>query len=178
MAALRHFYRNIGEKLWGDFGFRDAFNLDQNWYAKSYLAIDEGPIVAMIENHRSGLLWELFMQTPEIAPALDAIGFVPDPAVATLEVETTGFELAVSPNPAPPSATVTLKISVSEPATLSATLSDGNGKPLRTLSAPRRYTAGVYPLPFEAKDLASGVYFIQVTDALTGQNATKKFMIH
>ena len=49
-----------------------------NWYAPSYLAIDEGPIIIMIENYRTQLLWNNFMANPEIQPMLDAIGFVPD----------------------------------------------------------------------------------------------------
>jgi hypothetical protein len=85
IAALKHFYREHGEQLWGDYGFYDAFNLKQNWFADSYIAIDQGPIINMIENYRSGLLWQHFMTAPEITPALEAIGFVEDP-VATNEI--------------------------------------------------------------------------------------------
>jgi len=70
MKALKHFYFDLGDKIWGEYGFTDAFNETKNWYAKSYLAIDEGPIVAMIENYRSGLLWKLFMSCPEIQRGL------------------------------------------------------------------------------------------------------------
>ena len=75
MRALKHFYNDLGEKIWGEYGFRDAFNETKNWYAQSYLAIDEGPIVAMIENYRSGLLWKLFMTCPEIQRGLKKLGF-------------------------------------------------------------------------------------------------------
>lgn len=78
MAALIHFYRTYGKDLWGEYGFHDAFNPGENWFANSYLAIDEGPIINMIENYRSGILWSSFMSNPEIAPALTAIGFQPD----------------------------------------------------------------------------------------------------
>ena len=78
LAALKHFYQQYGADLWGEFGFYDAFNLKANWYADSYLAIDQGPIIDMIENYRSGLLWAAFMANPEIAPALTDIGFEPD----------------------------------------------------------------------------------------------------
>lgn len=74
MKALRHFY-DMGNKLWGKYGFTDAFNESKNWYAKSYLAIDEGPIIVMIENYRSGLLWKLFMSCPEIQRGLKKLGF-------------------------------------------------------------------------------------------------------
>ena len=75
MKALKHFYYNLGDKIWGEYGFTDAFNETQNWYAKSYLAIDQGPIVAMIENYRSGLIWKLFMSCPEIQHGLKKLGF-------------------------------------------------------------------------------------------------------
>lgn len=66
MAALKHFYYDLGDKLWSEYGFIDAFNESKNWYASSHLAIDQGPIIVMIENYRSGLLWKLFMSCPEI----------------------------------------------------------------------------------------------------------------
>lgn len=75
MAALRHFHEKLGDKLWGKYGFVDSFNESENWVAKGHLAIDQGPIVCMIENYRSGLLWDLFMKAPEVRPALDKLGF-------------------------------------------------------------------------------------------------------
>jgi hypothetical protein len=66
MAALKHFYYTLGDKLWSEYGFIDAFNETKNWYASSHLAIDQGPIIVMIENYRSGLMWKLFMSCPEI----------------------------------------------------------------------------------------------------------------
>ncbi|TVQ12811.1 MAG: hypothetical protein EA364_07975 [Balneolaceae bacterium] len=75
MEAIRHFYFILGDKLWGQYGFYDAFNPTNAWWARSYLAIDQGPIIIMIENHRSGLLWDLFMTAPEIQSALDKLGF-------------------------------------------------------------------------------------------------------
>jgi hypothetical protein len=78
MAALKHFYRVLGQRLWGIYGFYDAFNQQHNWFAGSYLAIDQGPIICMIENYRSGLLWNYFMKNPEVQPMLDKVGFVRD----------------------------------------------------------------------------------------------------
>ncbi len=75
MKALRHFYYDLGDKIWGDYGFTDAFSESHNWYAKSYLAIDQGPTVVMIENYRSGLLWKLFMSCPEIHRGLKKLNF-------------------------------------------------------------------------------------------------------
>ncbi len=75
MKALRYFYDTLGDKIWGDYGFTDAFNETKNWYAASYLAIDQGPIIAMIENYRSGLIWKLFMSCPEIQRGLKKLNF-------------------------------------------------------------------------------------------------------
>ncbi len=75
MQALRHFYYNLGDKIWSEYGFVDAFNESENWYAKSHLAIDQGPIIVMIENYRSGLIWDLFMSCPEIFQGLKKLGF-------------------------------------------------------------------------------------------------------
>ena len=79
MAALRHYHENLGDRLWGDYGLRDSFNETARWVAPGHLAIDQGPIVGMVENARSGLLWRLFMSAPEIAPALARMGFRRDP---------------------------------------------------------------------------------------------------
>lgn len=75
MRALRHFHDRLGDRIWGRFGFTDAFSESHDWYAKTYLAIDEGPIVIMIENHRSGLLWELFMADPDVRTGLKRLAF-------------------------------------------------------------------------------------------------------
>lgn len=75
MKALKHFYYDLGDKIWSEYGFVDAFNESQQWVAHSHLAIDQGPIVAMIENYRSGLLWKLFMSCPEIQQGLKRLGF-------------------------------------------------------------------------------------------------------
>ncbi|MGE5296460.1 MAG: glucoamylase family protein, partial [Solirubrobacterales bacterium] len=75
LATLKHLYHTYGKDLWGPFGFVDAFNLGENWFAPGYVAIDQGPILIMIENHRTRLCWNLFMSNPEIQPMLDAIGW-------------------------------------------------------------------------------------------------------
>lgn len=75
MEALKYFYYTAGDKLWGEYGFYDAYNFTDNWVADSYLAIDQGPIIVMIENHRSAMLWDLFMSAPEIQVGLDKLGF-------------------------------------------------------------------------------------------------------
>jgi hypothetical protein len=75
MAALRYFYYKLGDKLWGQYGFYDSFDLNDAWFANSTLAIDQGPIIDMIENYRSGLLWNLFMSSPEVKTGMKTLGF-------------------------------------------------------------------------------------------------------
>ncbi len=73
MEAFKHFYRDLGDRLWGIYGPLDAFNLDQNWFASIYMGLNQAPITVMIENYRSGLVWKLFMSNPEIGPMLEKI---------------------------------------------------------------------------------------------------------
>jgi hypothetical protein len=75
MRALRHFLTAHGERIWQRYGFVDAFNEQHDWVADTFLAIDQGPIVVMMENHRSGLLWKLFMSVPEVRAGLRRLGF-------------------------------------------------------------------------------------------------------
>jgi hypothetical protein len=75
MNAIRFFYYILGDKLWGEYGFYDAFDIHKDWWANSYLAIDQGPQICMIENYRTGLLWNLFMSSPEVQSGLTKLGF-------------------------------------------------------------------------------------------------------
>lgn len=75
MKALRYFYYVLGDKLWKQYGFVDAFSLKEVWFADSFLAIDQGPELIMIENYRSGLLWSLFTSCPEVKTGMRTLGF-------------------------------------------------------------------------------------------------------
>jgi hypothetical protein len=76
MAALKFFYYKLGDKIWKQYGFVDAFSLKDLWYADSYLAIDQGPIIVMLENYRTGLIWNLFTSCPEIKNGMkNVLGF-------------------------------------------------------------------------------------------------------
>lgn len=76
MRALRFFYYKLGDKLWSDYGFVDAFHLSEGWFDNQHIAINQGPVIIMIENHRSSLLWDLLMNDPEIRTGLTKLGFV------------------------------------------------------------------------------------------------------
>ena len=75
MKAMKFFYYVLGDKIWKQYGFVDAFKLDDPWFADSFLAIDQGPIIVNIENFRSGLLWNLFTSAPEVKAGMRTLGF-------------------------------------------------------------------------------------------------------
>ena len=78
MAVIRHLYEDLGGQVFGRYGFYDAYNpslAPEKQVVPHYLAIDQGPIVVMIENYRSGLIWNLFMQAPEVQTGLERLGF-------------------------------------------------------------------------------------------------------
>lgn len=75
MAAMKHWYKDLKDKIWGQYGFYDAFSETANWFPPHYLAIDQGPAVVMMENYRTGLLWKLFMSCPEVKAGLTKLGF-------------------------------------------------------------------------------------------------------
>ena len=75
MQVIRYLYEELGDKVWGKYGFYDAYSETAGWFPQRYLAIDQGPIPVMIENHRSGLLWKLFMGAPEVKAGLKKLGF-------------------------------------------------------------------------------------------------------
>jgi hypothetical protein len=70
MAALKHFYRDLGDRLWGIYGPFDAYNLDDDWWSPIYMGLNQAPITVMVENYRTGLVWKLFHSNPEIQTML------------------------------------------------------------------------------------------------------------
>jgi hypothetical protein len=73
MAALKHYYRDLGAELWGIYGPRDNYNPSQHWVSFHYMGLNQAPIVAMVENYRTGLLWKTFMSNPEIPEMLQKL---------------------------------------------------------------------------------------------------------
>ena len=157
--AIKSFFYEYGNNIWGTYGFKDAFNVTQNWYAQSYLAIDEGPIIVMIENYRTQLLWNNFMANQEIQPMLDAIGFVPDSTTdvkSDLEIPNQ-YDLKNNyPNPFNPSTNI--EFSIAGTGKVSLKIFDVLGKEIKTLVDEEK-TPGNYKVTFDAGSLSSGVYF-------------------
>lgn len=157
IAALKQFYRERGAHIWGRMGFYDAYNVKLNWYADSYLAIDQGPIINMIENYRSGLLWENFMANPEISPALQAIGFVPDPyGISDPQVIET---LTLIPNPAADFANLQLELKQAKK--IAVTITDISGKQVMAV-APLQLGKGRNSVNLDLKNLKAGVYLVKI----------------
>jgi hypothetical protein len=75
MEVLKHFYYDLGGQLWKEYGFVDGFNPDRGWASNTFIAIDQGPIINMIENYRTKMLWKIFMNIPEIQKGLKTLGF-------------------------------------------------------------------------------------------------------
>ena len=162
MAAFNSFYNNYGEDLWGSYGFKDAFNPGINWTAGSFLAIDQGPIIIMVENYRTALLWDLFMANPEIQPMLDAIGFVED--LTDIGDETSikfDFKLYDNyPNPFNPSTRI--KYSVPNTSVVKLDVFNLVGEKISTLVNETKQP-GTYEVSFDATNISSGVYFYKIS---------------
>lgn len=76
MAALKHYYRDLGAELWDIYGPRDAYNPAQDWVSPIYMGLNQAPIVVMVENYRTGLVWKSFMANPEISVMLHKLDAV------------------------------------------------------------------------------------------------------
>ena len=170
IGAMKHFYRQLGQKLWGTYGFYDAFNQRENWWASSYLAIDQGPIIVMMENYQSQLLWNNFMANPEISPALESIGFIPDPNDIPENTNVGDFQLY--PNPAShETVNVTLHLKLS--GIVKIRLSDLTGRIINdfihNVTSP-----GPVSIPLETASLKPGLYIVSIS---TGNRASSSRML-
>jgi hypothetical protein len=197
--AMKYFYRTFKDKLWGKYGFKDAFNLTYSskdvsgeWFSEGYLAIDQGPIVCMIENYRSQLLWNLFMKDQDIEKIFSQYPpfFDSEAPTEVIEEATTAkeFELKQNfPNPFNP----TTKIKYSIPAAVvsnslrnessfysfvseipkqdwdqnvnvSLKIYDILGREIITL-VDQKQKPGTYEQEFDGSKLTSGVYFYKLS---------------
>ncbi|MCP4708718.1 MAG: T9SS type A sorting domain-containing protein [Planctomycetes bacterium] len=170
IATLEHFYHEYGSQLWGPFGFYDAFNLDENWFADSYIAIDQGTIGPMIENYRSQLCWNMFMSNPEIPVMLNNIGWIDE----TIEIEKPdltleqGFQLEQNfPNPCllnsskgNPGTKIRFSLARQNPVTLH--VYNTAGQRVAALYSGEELSAGAHEVNFEAANLAAGLYLYRL----------------
>lgn len=165
IGAMKYFYRQLGQKSWGTYGFYDAFNQRENWWASSYLAIDQGPIIVMMENYQSQLLWNNFMANPEISPALESIGFTPD--LNDISENTNVGDFHLYPNPTNHE-TVYLKFNHELSGIVNICLSDITGRILKDFN--HNVTApGPVSIPLETANLKRGLYLVSIS---TGNRAS------
>ncbi len=161
IPTLHNMYDTYGAQLWGPYGFKDAFNLTLNWWGPDYIGIDQGPIIIMIENYRTGRVWNRFMQNADIQRGLQAAGFgsttgVTDgPAAARVPV------VLAQNTPNPFRGTSTIRFRLAEAGQVSLALFDVSGRRVRTLLEGVQ-GEGEHEVQLDATGLPSGVYFYRL----------------
>ena len=176
LDVIKYFYRTYRNQLWRDFGFTDAFNLGKLWFCDSYLAIDQGPIICMIENYRSQLLWNLFMSNQEIKDVLPKLTFFGDKDPSGTNDQKNirnDFMLYQNfPNPFNPSTTIRYQLSA--PSHVSLKVFNALGKEISTLINEFQ-NAGIYNYQLTTNNYqlksgipyrggySSGVYYYRLT---------------
>jgi hypothetical protein len=173
IPALHHMFDNYPQ-LWSTYGFKDAFNPTQNWFATDYLGIDEGPIVLMIENHLNGSVWERFMQNADVQTGLSRAGFGPATGADVGPLaQTTGVALGQNaPNPF--ARTATIEYTLSGPGRVTLGLFDVGGRLVREL-VDREETAGTHRVHVDAVGLPGGVYYYRLES--NGEEAQRRLVV-
>ena len=171
--ALRHFYEQLRPRLWGPYGLRDAFNRRQNWVATDYLGIDSGPILLMIENDRTGAVWNRFMTHPDVRTGLSRAGFTRTPLASEDAAARPVLALAApAPNPARGRVEIGYSLAAAGPAHLDvfdllgrrvARLADGDA------------AAGAHTLSWDASGVALGVYVVRLDAG--GERLTRRVVV-
>jgi hypothetical protein len=159
LAALRTMYDRYRAQLWGPYGFRDAYNIAQNWFATDHLGIDQGPFVIMIENHRTGAVWASFMQHGAIQRGLERADF--QALDVSVELPETPTE-AVVVYPNPMSGAAVLQVTLAQADVVSARIYDVTGREVMTLMDERPFSPGDHSTEIDASSLAAGVYFVRL----------------
>ena len=158
--ALRTFYARYRPRLWGPYGLRDAYNVDLDWFATDYLGIDQGPILLMIENERTGAIWDAFTRHPDVQRGLERAGF--RPRAVSGEGGAGAAPLALAP-PAPnPSARgVRLSFATPEAGDVRLAVYDVLGREVAVVADGPR-PAGEHAAEWDASGAAAGVYVVRL----------------
>ncbi|HNS73446.1 MAG TPA: glucoamylase family protein, partial [bacterium] len=162
LPTLRHFYDAYKSQLWGSYGFRDAFNLQKNWWATDVIGIDQGPIVLMIENYRTGKVWKTFMKNADVRRGLERAGFRPTGTGVEEEPLQLPSNLQLRQNyPNPFNDATVLEYALPRAGRVSLALFDLQGRQVRQL-VDTTQAAGLHRLSLAAGDLATGLYFCRL----------------
>jgi len=174
IPTLHHLYDTYGAQLFSTYGFKDAFNLTANWWGTDYVGIDQGPIIIMIENYRTGNVWRRFWTNPDIQRGLQRAGFLTATDVAQIG-PATGRRFALlqnEPNPMRTVATVPFRLEV--PGRVSLALYDVAGRRVRQLLE-GAWPAGEHGVPLDAAGLPNGVYYLRLE--VDGQRQAKACLV-
>jgi hypothetical protein len=174
IPTLHHFFDTYESQLWSVYGFKDAFNLTQDWWATDYIGIDQGPIIIMIENYRNEAVWSRFMENPDVLLGLERAGFTPVTAVGDepLDEPVMAALAQNSPNPFQGSAQISYRLATSGHVSLS--LYDVRGRRIKNL-VDEVQPAGEHRITLDGADLASGIYFYRLESG--GTQAWKRCIL-
>lgn len=162
LPVIRTLWHTYGAQLWTKYGFRDAFNLKVNWWGPDVIGIDQGPIIIMIENYRTGRVWERFMRNADIRRGLTVAGFTPVTAVGEEERLPSAVTLAQCyPNPFNPRTTISFTLPAGQHRHVTLTVYDMLGRLVGTpVDGP--LAAGHHAVAFDGSSLASGTYYYRL----------------
>jgi hypothetical protein len=174
IPTLHHLYDTYFSQLWSTYGFRDAFNLTQNWWDTDYIGIDEGPIIIMIENYLTQSVWQRFGQNTNIMAGLARAGFAPMSGVENHPQGTTAslYLGQNSPNPFQGSSLVFFRLPAE--GYVSLRLYDVRGRLVETI-ADGRWPAGEHEVTLRGAGLPSGIYFYRLES--NGQQVWKRCIL-
>ena len=157
IPVIHKMWNTYHAQLWTSYGFRDAFNLDVNWWDSDVIGIDEGPMIIMIENYRTQKVWNRFMKNPDVQRGLQKAGFAPMTSVSRLTSTPVIFALQQNyPNPFNP--TTKLQYMIGESRFVSVKVHDVLGQEVATLVNEAK-EPGEYTVEWNTANCAGGVYF-------------------
>ncbi|MDP1678090.1 MAG: glucoamylase family protein [Bacteroidota bacterium] len=163
IPVIKNMWNNYHSQLWTKYGFRDAFNLNVNWWGPDVIGIDQGPIIIMIENYRNQSVWNRFMKNPDVQRGLTVAKFTTITSVEQEKSVPKYFSLSQNyPNPFNPATVISYQLPKNSFVNLS--VYDLLGKKIATLIN-QMQSAGNHEFPFSAEtySLPSGVYFYKIT---------------
>ena len=157
---MRTFYARYYSRLWNRYGLKDAYNIEENWFATDYIGIDQGPILLMIENERTEALWTSFMAHPDVQRGLDRAGFAPTPVADEDGADAADVALA-PPMPNPASGRVRLAYELASAGPVRLSVLDVLGREVAVL-VDRRQLDGAHAAEWNAEGVAAGVYIVRL----------------
>jgi hypothetical protein len=159
IPVLRNMWNNYRPNLWMKYGFRDAFNIGKNWWDSDVIGIDQGPIIIMIENYRTGKVWKRFMQNPDVQRGLKVVGFKSIPTGVD-DVQTLPREINLEqnfPNPFNPATKIGFGVSGLGSRGVRLSVYDLLGREVAVL-VNQAMPPGAYEVTWNAAGFSSGAY--------------------